>query len=109
MDYVSYMDKRSEQRLLKGLNLEIQWAKREIRRARYDVAKQASLQFYRHVLAMKARRCHWRLAFLNGTSAEHVERTTRKPAPSFETGSDMHSWINGPTMTEEYSSYAMTG
>lgn len=106
MDY-GIFEKRSEKQVIKGLNLEIQWVKREIRRASHDVARQAELQFYKHCLRLWARRCHLKLAYLNGTPYERTERTAHKPAPSFEKEAPhIHAWILGPNV-EEYSSYAM--
>jgi hypothetical protein len=110
---MDYMAKREVKRVLKGLNLEIQWAKREIRRSHGNCEKQASLQKYRYLLGLDARACHLKLAFMNGTPYACAERTVRKPLPQFaDDVSQMQTWAQ-PEKMETYSeaeySYSLAG
>jgi hypothetical protein len=91
---MDYMEKRNVKRILKGLNEEIRWAKREILRSRSNVEKQSSLQRYVYLLSLKARECHLKLAFMNGTPYSAAERNVRKALPSFadEERWDLHTW-----------------
>ncbi len=88
---MDYLTKRSVERHLKGLNEEIRWARREIRRSKTDISKQADLQRYRHVLSALARLCHLTLAFHNGTPYACAERVS-KSAPNFPTKPDLQAW-----------------
>jgi len=106
---MDYMEKRDVKRVLKGLNLEIQWAKREIRRVD-SIDKQAALQRYRYLLGLRARECHLKLAFANGTPYALAERNVRKPVPHFS--DELTYWISNEkleTYTETEYSYSLAG